>query len=89
MDLTTTARRDGGTLHLVLSGDLDLATAPSLHSAAVGQLAQHDIEAIAVDATGLTSWDHTGLGVLAGLRQRVRSFSVVPPDLLADDSGTR
>jgi anti-anti-sigma factor len=89
MDLTMAAHRDGGTLHLVLSGDLDLATAPSLHSTAVGHLASHDIDAISVDATGLTSWDHTGLGVLAGLRRRVSTFSVVPADLLAGQAEHR
>ena len=57
---------------LVLDGELDLGSLPSLHNALGRLLVDARGEVIAVDVDGLTLVDDAGLGVLIGAAGRAR-----------------
>jgi anti-sigma B factor antagonist len=58
----------GETATLAISGDVDIATAPSLRE----QLQRLDARNVVVDLSGVTFIDSTGLGVLVTALKRAR-----------------
>ncbi|WP_426508734.1 STAS domain-containing protein [Dactylosporangium sp. McL0621] len=66
-----THRRDGRA-HMMLTGELDLDTAPSLLTAVVGELDAGAGEVV-VDLTHLSFIDSSGLGTLVGCWRRAKS----------------
>jgi anti-sigma B factor antagonist len=61
--LAITAERTGTTVRIIVSGDLDLATAPDLRACLYGQLADH-AEIVVLDLADLSFIDSSGLHVL-------------------------
>ena len=57
---------------LHVSGEIDLATIPVLHSALVRFSNDHHGEMLVVDLDGVFACDDTGLGVLLGAAGRLR-----------------
>ena len=77
-DITT--RRDGDSVLVVLSGELDLATAGQL-DAAIRDAEETDIDRIIVDMSAITFVDSTGLSVLLDAKRRSNGrLSVTPGD---------
>jgi anti-sigma B factor antagonist len=66
---------DDGRSVLALSGDLDLAAVPQLRDEAEGRIAA-GCAALALDLSGITFLDSSGLGVLVELRTRTRSTGI-------------
>jgi len=65
-------RRQGGRAHLVLTGELDLDSAPSLLTAVVAELGS-GADDIVVDLTHLSFIDSSGLGTLVGCWRRAQN----------------
>lgn len=68
------ARVVEGTWVVTVHGELDLATVPAFRSAAIQALADGWTDLV-VDLEPVTFVDSAGLGVLIGLRRRVRDVS--------------
>lgn len=83
--LSVDARRDAGRSVLSLSGELDLATVPTLREAALGELDEPESSGIVLDLEHLTFVDSTGLGCFIELRNHARALGkslvldAVPP----------
>jgi anti-sigma B factor antagonist len=72
MDLGLTVREDRGWTVLVVTGELDMATAPTVRERLHALLAEgHD--KMIVDLDGVGFLDSTALGVLVGVLKRVRT----------------
>jgi anti-sigma B factor antagonist len=65
-------RRQGGRAHLVLTGELDLDSAPSLLTAVVAEL-ESGADDIVVDLVRLSFIDSSGLGTLVGCWRRAKN----------------
>jgi len=63
-----TVELSDGTAVLVVSGEIDISTAPALRE----HLQQFDGRTVIVDLTAMTFIDSTGLGVLVGALKRLR-----------------
>lgn len=61
--------RDGQEMVVVMSGEIDIATAPTLSSAATAGLTQCDVASLRLDMSGVSFLDSSGLGVLTKLHQ--------------------
>jgi anti-anti-sigma factor len=68
--LSLGTRRDGARTVVSLTGDLDLATVPTLREAALNELASPECEALVLDLAELTFLDSTGLGCWIDLRNQ-------------------
>jgi len=68
-------RRQDGSSRLMLSGDLDLDSAPALLAAVVEELEAGAIEVV-VDLSGLVFIDSSGLGTLVGSWRRAKNAGV-------------
>ncbi|GAA3449433.1 STAS domain-containing protein [Dactylosporangium matsuzakiense] len=66
------ARRHEGRVHLVLTGELDLDSAPSLLTAVVQEL-EAGVREVVVDLTHLSFIDSSGLGTLVGCWRRAKN----------------
>lgn len=83
--LSLDTRREGSVTVLALRGDLDLATVPLLREPALEELERPECKTLALDLTGVTFLDSTGLGCWIDLRndalERGKSleFESVPP----------
>jgi anti-sigma B factor antagonist len=64
--------RQGGRAHLVLTGELDLDSAPSLLTAVVAEL-ESGADDIVVDLVRLSFIDSSGLGTLVGCWRRAKN----------------
>jgi anti-sigma B factor antagonist len=60
-----------GTWTLAVAGEIDVATSPEFRRE-LHQLADRDPSRIVLDFSGLTFIDSSGLGVLVGVRKRLR-----------------
>ena len=71
----------GRTVTLVLSGDLDLVSAPAMEEAMDDLARRSDVELIIVDLRGLDFMDSTGLHLLIRVHQRAhesgRRFALI------------
>lgn len=72
MDLTWRILQLDGLPTLVLDGELDLSSVPTLHNAMTRFLADERGRTVAVDLDGLSVVDDSGLGVLLGSAGRAR-----------------
>ncbi|MFN8021520.1 MAG: anti-sigma factor antagonist [Acidimicrobiales bacterium] len=72
MVLTCRSAQFGELRALVLEGDLDLASVPTLHNALARLLLQERGRTVAVDLDGLDVLDDAGTGVLLGAAGRAR-----------------
>ena len=72
MELGLAAREQDGWTVLAVSGEIDIATAPSLRERLHGLLAD-DQRQIVVDLDDVGFLDSTALGVLVGVLKRARS----------------
>jgi anti-sigma B factor antagonist len=70
--LTLTVHRDGHGTVLTVGGEVDLATAPQLHSRLV-DLVDDGTGSVVVDLTQVAFMDSTGLGVLLAAHRRARA----------------
>lgn len=68
--LSLRTRRDSGRAVVSLTGELDLATVPSLREAALAELSSADCQVLVLDVGGLSFLDSTGLGCWIELRNR-------------------
>lgn len=98
MTLTvSTDRRDGGILYLIVTGEVDLATADVLQQEIAAGLDADDVPGIVVDLTEVTFLDSSGIRVLLKGRrsaeERAKSYLVDAPRGVArrilDLSGVR
>lgn len=64
--------RHDGRAHLVLTGELDLDTAPSLLTAVVAEL-DNGAREVVIDLTHLSFIDSSGLGTLVGCWRRAKN----------------
>ncbi len=71
MPLTTTLSTVGEWNVVTVTGDLDMASAPSLRQAVVS--AKLDRPMVVLDLRGVGFVDSTGLGVIVGLLKRLRT----------------
>ena len=62
--LTIQATRDGDTLRISLTGELNLAGKSPLRTCVSSYLADPSVRTITIDLAGLTSLDSTGIGAL-------------------------
>ena len=72
MELGLVVREQGGWAVLTVSGEIDIATAPSLRERLHGLLAD-DKHQLVVDLDDVGFLDSTALGVLVGVLKRARS----------------
>jgi anti-sigma B factor antagonist len=72
VDLTWRTLQLGDLPTLVLEGELDLSSVPTLHNAITKLLASERGRTVAIDLDGLASVDEAGLGVLLGSAGRAR-----------------
>jgi len=63
-ELTVTTSTDGATTVLGVSGEIDIGTAPVLRETFLRLLDQDEIPEIALDVSGVTFCDSSGLAVL-------------------------
>jgi anti-sigma B factor antagonist len=68
--LSLSTRHDAGRAIVTLTGELDLATVPSLREAALAALDAATTSTLVLDLAGLTFLDSTGLGCWIELRNR-------------------
>lgn len=86
--LALDTRREDGRAIVSLSGDLDLATVPTLRAAAHGELGAADCTALVLDLERLGFVDSTGIGCWIALRNSAeeagKAFELVamPPAAL-------
>jgi anti-sigma B factor antagonist len=66
--LSLGTRREAGRTVVSLTGDLDLATVPTLREAALAELTAADCKILVLDLNGLVFVDSTGLGCWIDLR---------------------
>ena len=69
------AGNDEGTIHVVLSGEIDVSAVPALDDAFGDAAERHGL--VVVDMADVTFVDSSGVGALLRLRQRVGSRFVV------------
>ena len=74
MDLSVTTREEGGRTIVVVGGEIDVYSAPTLRDRLNGLVADghHDL---ILDMQGVEFLDSTGLGVLVGGLKRVRTHN--------------
>ncbi len=72
MDLGLVVREEGEWTVLAVSGEIDIATAPSLREKLHSMLAENHMQLI-IDLDEVTFLDSTALGVLVGALKRVRT----------------
>jgi anti-sigma B factor antagonist len=60
--------RDGDTSVIAVSGELDVSTGPDLSDAAVNALNEADCHRLALDLSGLSFIDSSGINALIGIR---------------------
>ena len=72
MDLVCRHTSIGDVPVVTVSGELDLASAPTLRDALVRAISDHRGATVAVDLDGVSALDDTGLGVLLGAAGRAR-----------------
>ena len=70
-ELGIAVERQDGCTRLDVAGELDLATAPALHEAVAGLLAEGEALTLVLDLTGMTFLDSSGLGALLQARAEV------------------
>jgi anti-sigma B factor antagonist len=73
VELTVTSRQEGPRSVLVVQGEIDVYTAPSLRER-LNELVTTGNHHLIVDLEGVEFLDSTGLGVLVGGLKRVRTF---------------
>lgn len=73
MDLALQIFEQRGWQVVLVSGELDVATAPRLHEQLV-TLASQGQRRIAIDLNGVTMFDWMGLGAVLGVLARVRAL---------------
>jgi anti-sigma B factor antagonist len=73
MDLGLQVFEQRGWQVVLVSGELDVATAPRLHEQLVA-LASQGHRRIAIDLAGVTMFDWMGLGAVLGVLARVRAL---------------
>jgi anti-sigma B factor antagonist len=73
MDLALQIFEQRGWQVVLVSGELDVATAPRLHEQLVA-LASQGHRRIAIDLDGVTMFDWMGLGAVLGVLARVRAL---------------
>ena len=61
--------RENDVLVVVVSGEIDMATAPTLMAAASSGLAQLDVASLRLDMSQVSFLDSSGLGVLVSLHE--------------------
>jgi anti-sigma B factor antagonist len=72
MDLGLLVHEEGEWTVLAVSGEIDIATAPSLREKLHGLLAEERMQLV-IDLDEVTFLDSTALGVLVGVLKRVRT----------------
>lgn len=72
MELNVRPVKVGDTNVLHVSGEIDLATIPVLHSALVRFIHEHAGASFVIDLDGVLACDDSGLGVLLGAAGRAR-----------------
>ena len=69
-EFAVSVERMGDAVTLVLTGDLDLASAPTLRDV-VASVHDESVRQVVLDCGGLTFIDSSGLGCLVGIRNRL------------------
>lgn len=64
MPVTVSSQHRGGLLTVVVSGDVDLATAPEVEAAIETAIAAEGVTAVLVDLTAVGFLDSSGIGLL-------------------------
>ena len=72
MELSVRQAKVGSTDVLHVSGEIDLATLPALHSALIRFSNEHPGASLVVDLDGVSACDDSGLGVLLVAAGRLR-----------------
>lgn len=72
MDLALATRAVGDTTIVVVSGEIDVYTAPRLRDQ-ISQLVGEGVRHLVIDMEGVEFLDSTGLGVLVGALKKVRT----------------
>lgn len=73
MQVTINEQRDGTSTVMSVSGEVDIATAPSLRQRLVDAI-DDGVRDVTVDLSGVGFMDSTGLGVLIGGLKRARQL---------------
>lgn len=74
MDLSCRTVIVGAIPTLQLTGEIDLASVPTLHDAMRRLIADHPARTVAIDLDGVSVLDDAGLGVLLGNAGRAREL---------------
>ena len=69
-EFAVSVERMGDAVTLVLTGDLDLASAPTLRNV-VESAHDESVRQVVIDCAGLSFIDSSGLGALVGIRNRL------------------
>lgn len=85
--LTLTERRDGQTVVLALSGEADLASAPSIGER-VSELLSQDVPRVQLDLSGLGFLDSSAVRVFLRCRENAATAGV-PLDVVCADGPAR
>jgi anti-anti-sigma factor len=81
-------RAEDGSLHIALSGEIDLANAAAVEDE-IREAVSHQPGAVSVDLTDLTYLDSAGIRTLFALASRLKPLRIVLELIVPLDSPTR
>jgi anti-sigma B factor antagonist len=64
VDFSASVNRDGGVATIVVSGEIDIATSPTIYQAISQALLADDVDTVLVDLAGVRFLDSSGISVL-------------------------
>ena len=81
-------RAEDGSMHITLSGEIDLANAATVEDE-IREAVSHQPSAVLVDLTDLTYMDSTGIRILLALATRLKPLRIMLELIVPLDSPTR
>jgi anti-anti-sigma factor len=81
-------RTEGGSIHIALSGEIDLANAATVEDELRAAIS-HQPSAVLVDLTNLTYMDSVGISILFALVSRLKPLQTMPTLIVPLDTPIR
>jgi anti-anti-sigma factor len=81
-------RTDDGSMHIALSGEIDLANAAAVEDQ-IREAISHQPQTVSVDLTDLTYLDSAGIRILFTLASRLKPLRIILKLIVPLDSPTR
>jgi stage II sporulation protein AA (anti-sigma F factor antagonist) len=81
-------RTEGGSIHIALSGEIDLANAATVENELRAAIS-HQSSAVLIDLTNLTYMDSVGIRILFALVSRLNPLQTMPTLIVPLEAPTR